>query len=297
MQSHISVLTEESVAALQLTPSSIVVDATVGAGGHAERITDSLGKSGVFVGIDVDKDAIKGVYERLTQKECSTYLQVGNFKNIDSILAQYKLTQVDAILADLGWRMEQFQGNGKGFSFQIDEPLIMTYGNPEDYPFVAKDILNEWKEEDIHNVLKGYGEERFARRIAQTICKYRKEHKIETTFQLVEIIQDAVPQRYQHGKIHPATRTFQSLRIAVNDELGTLETFIKKAVDALKPKGRLAIISFHSLEDRIVKHLFTQLSVDEVGTRITKKPIVASQVEKESNPRSRSAKLRIFEKA
>ena len=296
MQQHVTVLATEAVDALRLTESSIAVDATVGSGGHARAITDRLGEAGTFIGIDVDKDAITSIYDELVQKKCTTHLQIGNFRDIDSILEQYKITEADAILADLGWRMEQFGGNGKGFSFQTDEPLIMTFGDPSNYPFVAKDIINEWDENDLHNILKGYGEERFAKRIAEAIVKNRELKPIETTFDLVEIVKEATPSRYHHGRIHPATRTFQALRITVNDEFETLELFIKKSIFLLRPQGRLAIISFHSLEDRIVKHTFRNFAQDEIGEVITKKPITATEEEIIHNKRSRSAKLRIFEK-
>ncbi len=297
MKKHITVLTQEAVEALAISNTSVVVDATLGASGHAKLITEKLGSKGTFVGIDADADAIAAGKKALAGASCTTHLCVGNYRNIDSLIETLTITNVDAILADLGWRMEQFSGNGKGFSFQVDEPLIMTFGDAQTYPFTARDIVNEWKEVDIRNVLKGYGEERFAGRIARAIVESRETNPIETTFALVEIIKKSTPLVYQRGKIHPATRTFQALRIAVNDEFDALETFIKKSIALLNPKGRLAIITFHSLEDRIVKHLFRTLGHDQVGTVITKRPITATDEELLSNPRSRSAKLRIFEKA
>ncbi len=296
MKQHTTVLIREAVEALALNESSVVVDATFGAGGHAGAITEILGDSGIFIGIDSDEDALKDVAEKFISKKCTTHLHVGNFRNIDSILKNFEITEVDAILADLGWRMEQFSGNGRGFSFMIDEPLIMTYGNPSEYPFVAGDIINEWKEEDLVNIFKGYGEERYARRIAAKIVKKREESPILTTFELVEVVKDATPVRYHHGRIHPATKVFQALRITVNDEFESLELFIKESIALLRSNGRLAIISFHSLEDRIVKHTFRNFAHDQIGTVITKKPIMASEEEKQENPRARSAKLRIFEK-
>jgi 16S rRNA (cytosine1402-N4)-methyltransferase len=192
--------------------------------------------------------------------------------------------------------MEQFSGNGKGFSFQVDEPLIMTFGDPKDYIFTAATIVNEWEEENIKNILKGYGEERFSGRIANAIVKAREVKSIETTFELVEIIKEIVPAFYRNGRLHPATRTFQALRIAVNDEFRALEDFIKESMLLLNPGGRLAIITFHSLEDRIVKHHFRNYTHDHGGVVLTKKPITATLEELQSNPRARSAKLRIFEK-
>lgn len=296
MKSHKTVLTNEAVVALGIHDASVVVDATLGSSGHALRISNSLGTQGVFIGIDADSDAIAQGIETLKANRCTTHLRVGNFRTIDSILKQLGIEKVDAILADLGWRMEQFSGNGKGFSFQVDEPLIMTFGDKKDYVFTAYDIVNEWDEENIVNILQGYGEERFAGRIARHIVEAREVRPIKTTFELVDVITGAVPQFYTRARIHHATRTFQALRIAVNDEFGALDEFIKKSIALLAPKGRLAIISFHSTEDRIVKHLFKNLAHDQVGAVLTKKPITATSEELQDNPRARSAKLRIFEK-
>lgn len=296
MKSHKTVLTDEAVAALAINDSSVVVDATLGSSGHAKRIIETLGSRGVFVGIDADSSAIAHGTEVLNGSTCTLYLCNGNFRTIDSILEQLHIEHVDAILADLGWRMEQFSGNGKGFSFQVDEPLLMTFGDPKDSVFTARDIVNEWDEENIINILRGYGEERFAGRIARHIVEARALKQIDTTFELVAIIEAAVPAFYKRARIHCATRTFQALRITVNDEFAALEDFIKKSVLFLAPHGRLAIITFHSIEDRIVKHLFKNLAHDHIGIVHTKKPIIASDTELQENPRARSAKLRIFEK-
>lgn len=296
MKNHITVLAEEAVEALMITDASVVVDATLGSGGHAMRILEKLREKGIFVGIDADASAIEKSRSKLSVYSAQKHLCTDNFRNIDSILAHLHITKTDAILADLGWRMEQFSGNGRGFSFQVDEPLLMTFGNPDDYLFTARDVVNEWEEEHIKDVLKGYGEERFAGRIANAIVTARTIKPINTTFELVSIINDVVPYFYRTGRIHPATRTFQALRIVVNDELQILEEFIKKAIMLLAPKGRLAIITFQSLEDRIVKHCFKNYAHDLIGYVITKKPITAQPVELHTNPRSRSAKLRIFEK-
>lgn len=295
-KTHITVLTEEAVDALAITHDATVVDATLGAGGHTRRIIEKLGTTGTLIGIDADQSAIDALAGLAAEHRGVVTLTVGNFRNIDSILDGLSIQDVDAILADLGWRMEQFSGNGRGFSFRIDEPLIMTYGDPAQYSFVARDIVNEWAESDIANVLMGYGEERYARRIARAIIERRAKEPIMTTSALVDVIRSAVPGFYRNGKIHPATRTFQALRIAVNDEFDALETFIKKSILRLRSGGRLAIITFHSLEDRIVKHAFRSFAHDQGGIVITKKPITASKEELQVNPRARSAKLRVFEK-
>ena len=244
MDTHITVFENEAVDALRIRPDSTIVDATVGSGGHTQHIVSKLGKRGHFVGIDADKDAINNL--TLGHTEAKTQYTIGNFRNIRVHLENLGVSQVDGILADLGWRMEQFSGNGKGFSFQVDEPLIMTYGDPESYPFIARDIVNDWKEEDIANVLFAYGEERYSRRIARAIVEVREKNPIETSGTLTSIIEKAVPAGYRKGRIHPATKTFQALRIAVNDELDALREFIQNALSILSPGGRLAIITFHS---------------------------------------------------
>ena len=298
MKTHITVLEKEAVDALKLDliKEATVVDATLGAGGHARHITAALGKGATFIGIDADPIAIQEAKEVFKDTACTTHLVVGNFSTLSKQLVLLHIERVDAILADLGWRMEQFSGNGRGFSFLVDEPLIMTFGDPQTYSFVARDIVNEWKEEDIANVLKGYGEERYARRIARGIIAAREHALIETTAQLVAVIQDSVPAVYRRGRIHPATKTFQALRITVNDELDALSEFVEQSVTALKEGGRLAIITFHSIEDRIVKQLFRTYTRDQIGTMVTKKPVIPSDEEIRENKRSRSAKLRIFEK-
>lgn len=293
---HISVLQDEAIEALTIKDSSIIVDATLGSSGHAKAIVTKLGKKGTFIGIDADTLAIENGKNVLSKATCATHLSVGNFRDIEETVSSLNIEAVDGILADLGWRMDQFGGNGKGFSFQHDEELLMTFGDPSEYPFVAKDILNDWKEEDIKNVLRGYGEEKFSGRIARHIVEARELKPITHTRELVEIIEQAVPVFYRKGKIHPATRTFQALRIAVNDEFDALESFIKQSVSLLGSGGRLVIITFHSTEDRIVKHSFKNLVEDQVGTLVIKKPIVATREEVLRNPRSRSAKMRIFQK-
>jgi 16S rRNA (cytosine1402-N4)-methyltransferase len=293
MEQHITVLKKEAVEGLDITPEATIVDATLGSGGHAKAILEHLGKKGTLIAIDADASAIESFDAK---KRATVHLVHRNFRDIDVVLRELNIENADGILADLGWRMEQFAGGSKGFSFLVDEPLHMTFGNPEAYPFTARDIVNEWKEEDIKNVLKGYGEERFAGRIARHIVEARAMSPIETSGELAEVVWQAVPGFYRIGRIHPATRTFQALRIAVNDELDALEVFIRKSADALKAEGRLAIISFHSIEDRIVKRTFRELQSEGRGTVLTKKPIMAGDEELRLNPRARSAKLRIFEK-
>ena len=296
---HVTVLKLEAINELNLNEGSVVVDCTLGAGGHAQEILERLSKRGVYIGIDADPTAIKAVKEKLSSYDATVHLVNDNFKNLRTILDSFSLTSVDAIVADLGWRMEQFDGSSglpRGFSFSSDEPLAMTFGEPKDYAFTAADIINDWHEEDIANVIYGYGQDRFARRIARAIVKAREEQPITTAKELGEIVYQAVPGFARHKRTHPATKTFQALRIAVNDEFDTLTTLIMDGFSSLRVGGRMAIISFHSLEDRIVKQAFKTLERDHLGVLVHKKPTTPSEAELQANPRARSAKLRTIEK-
>ncbi len=293
-QQHTTVLLHEAVDALQIESGDVVVDATFGSGGHAREIAQQLDEAGTYIGIDADKTALDRV--KLGEVSPQIHLIHDNFSNITNILRSLHIEQVDAVLADLGWRMEQFSDGSKGFSFMHDGPLHMTFGDPEDYPFTAEDIVNDWEEHVIADIIFGYAQERFARRIAKAIVEARKIERIATTTRLVEIVEAAIPRFAKHKKIHPATRTFQALRIAVNEELSVLETFIQEAFQVLKPGGRMAIITFHSIEDRVVKHSFRQLKDAHLATLTPKKPIIPSEEELKDNPRARSAKMRVITK-
>lgn len=296
---HITVLTKEAVEALNLKPGSVVVDCTLGSGGHAKEILATLGKDGHYIGLDADPTAIEANQDLTKATKAKVTLVNDNFRNIKKVISSLDLLGVDAILADLGWRQEQFSGETalpRGFSFQSDEPLKMTYGNPTDYAFTAYEIINDWDQDDIANVIYGYGEERYSRRIARSVVEHRKKQPIETAKELSEIVSEAMPHRERHKKIHPATKTFQALRIAVNDEFDALSELIADGFEVLNPGGRMAIISFHSLEDRIVKQTFRELKDEGSGVLVSKKPIIASEEEIHDNPRSRSAKLRTIEK-
>lgn len=292
--SHKTVLLHEAVDGLNFEPGDIVVDATFGSGGHAQEIISRLDKDGIYIGIDADETAFAGA--TLPSTKATVHLVNDNFKNITEILSSLQIEKVDAILADLGWRMEQFTDGGKGFSFNKDEPLYMTFGNPKEYLFTAHDIINDWDEETLANIFYGYAEERYAKRIAKAIVTKRKSTIISSTQELVEIIKSAVPKSYCNKKVHPATKTFQALRIAVNDELKTLEEFINASLIKLEIGGRLAIITFHSIEDRIVKHSFRSIKQAGKGILVNKKPITPTKEEQIENKRSRSAKLRVIEK-
>ncbi len=293
MEKHTTVLLTEAVDALAIMEDSIVVDATLGSGGHAQEIVNRLGPKGRYIGIDADPLAVEAAGSHVRGKS-KIDLVVGNFKDLNSLLDGIGVASPDCILADLGWRMEQMSGLGKGFSFQVDEPLIMTFGDQSQYQFTAYDMVNEWEEEHLIDVLTGYGEERYARRIARGIVEARAIKPIKTTFDLVETIKGSVPGHYRNGKLNPATRTFQALRMTVNDELQVLAAFLEAAIKRLALGGRLAVISFHSLEDRVLKHTLRSFAHDQRGSLGTKKPILPSREEIVQNRRARSAKLRIF---
>lgn len=293
---HVPVLLQEVIDGLTLTHGDTVVDATVGGGGYTRALCEQVGKNGVVVGFDQDGDAIARAKEALADVSCTLRLIHANFRMMDAELAKLGVEEIQGAAFDLGFSSMQIEDSGRGFSFLSDEPLLMTLSNrPEAVPFTARDIINSWSEEDIANVIFGYGEERYARRIARGIVAARQHQPIETAQQLVAVIKDVVPGRYRTGAIHPATRTFQALRIAVNDELNALKEGLEKAFTLLAPGKRLAVVSFHSLEDRIVKE-FSKEKEKEGAMRITKKPIIPSDDEIQTNPRSRSAKLRIIQK-
>jgi 16S rRNA (cytosine1402-N4)-methyltransferase len=220
-----------------------------------------------------------------------------NFRDIDKTIHIEGLQKVDKILLDLGFSSDQLDNSGRGFSFLKDEPLLMTLSDEiNEGRFTARDILNDWDEENIATIIKEYGEESFARKIAKAVVKARSVKPIERTGELVEIIKSATPGWYHHRKTHPATKTFQALRITVNDEIEALKEGLMNGFDVLAPSGRMAVISFHSLEDRIVKHFFRERALLDQGKVLTKKPVIPERSEIVENPRSRSAKLRIIEK-
>jgi 16S rRNA (cytosine1402-N4)-methyltransferase len=273
------------------------VDATLGGAGHAQAISAVLGAGGCLVGFDLDHDAIERARTALAGAKCRTELVEANFRTMGSALVAREIPRIDKALFDLGWSSYQL-GVGRGFSFQADEPLLMTYTKePTEATLTAATIVNEWEEESIADVLYGWGEERYSRHIARAIAERRIEKPFATSRELAEVIKASVPSRYRFGRIHPATKSFQALRIAVNDELGSLKDGMEAAWAALNPGGRIAVITFHSIEDRIVKQQMVAWEKESGGRRITKKPLPASPAEILSNPRARSAKLRVIEKS
>ncbi len=291
---HITVLKTEAVDLLALTSKATAVDCTLGAGGHSREMLKHIGSGGTLLSLDADQVAVDE-FEPI-KSDATHVLRIANFKDLKSVSHEVGISSYDAILADLGWRTDQFESGNKGFSFLQNEPLLMTFGSPEDAAFTAHEIVNEWAEESIADIIYGYGEERAARKIAGAIVAARNELEITTSAQLAEVVADSVGIFYKRSRLHPATKTFQALRIAVNDELGVLKTLLSDGFELLAPGGRMAIISFHSLEDRIVKQYFRELTHDQKGTRVTKKPLIPSDEELQTNPRARSAKLRCIEK-
>jgi len=323
---HETVMLEEAVDGLQLKKNGSAIDATVGMGGHAERMARALGPKGKLLVIDADEASLEASRKRLEGAPGKILFVRGNFRNLKKFAEEAKLSDVVGVLFDLGWHAGQLQ-SGRGLSFKADEPLDMRLSSGEELtadverekreplrshfraedgkkrrdsfasrPLTAKDIIADWDEGEIARLIREYGEERFAGRIARNIVEAREKHPIETSRELSDIISAAVPAFYRRGRIHPATRTFQALRIAVNDELGALTEALEAAINLVAEGGRVAAISFHSLEDRIVKRAFRAAEDRGTGERITKKPLTPGDEERMANPRARSAKLRVFEK-
>ena len=302
---HVSVLKNEVLDYLNLHPNDKVIDCTVGAGGHAAAVLEKIAPNGELLGLDLDSTALTIASQRLNRFEGRFRLKRGNFDRISEFAKAESFAPVAGILADLGVSSMQLDTPNRGFSFNKDAPLDMRMG--EDAPYSAEEIVNRWPEHDLADIIYRYGEERKSRRIAKAIVVARPIHR---TLELAEIVSKAVGGR-RGKKTHPATKTFQAIRIAANDELGAIERFLPQALSLLAPGGRLAIISFHSLEDRIVKQFFKQESQDCICpprqpvctcnhhasiSRVSRKPVVATNEEQSQNPRARSAKLRVAER-
>jgi len=296
MTVHKSVLSEEALSLLSIQPSDTFVDCTLGGGGHSEAVCRRFPKVTV-VGMDLDADAVNRSRERLLFCSGAFHLVEANSKDIGKVLKDLGLDGVDRILLDLGLSSDQLEQSGRGFSFNRDEPLLMTFAKqPSTGQLTALEIVNVWPEDRIAETLYDLGEERHARQIAKAICAARVTNFIRTSGQLAAIVKDAVPGSYRYGRIHPATKTFQALRMSANRELENLSIMLSEGFRALKLRGRLAVISFHSLEDRVVKDTFRRWSSNGFGLLITKKPVVPTDSEISINPRARSAKLRVIEK-
>ena len=307
--SHKSVLLFECIEALNIRNGYTYVDCTTGGGGHSLEIAKRMGKDSKLICFDQDTDAIKAAKERLIEFSDRITFVNENFSSLGSVLEDLKVDNLGGVLADLGCSSYQFDTPERGFSYMNDAPLDMRMN--KDTPLSAYNVVNEYSEFDLRKIINDYGEERFAGRIAAGICRARSESKIETTFQLSEIIKSAIPAAARVNGPHPAKRTFQAIRIEVNAELDVISPMVASAADKMISGGRIAVISFHSLEDRIIKHAFKELSTGCTCPRdfpvctcgktpkikeISRKPILPSDEELLENPRSRSAKLRIAEK-
>lgn len=305
---HVSIMLEECIDGLNIREDGIYVDGTLGGGGHSLEIAKRL-STGKLIGIDQDKNAIKKAAEVLKNYEDNVIIVKDNFSNLRNVLFELNIEAIDGLLLDLGVSSHQLDEGDRGFSYNKEAKLDMRMDKKN--PLSAWTVVNQYDEEELHRVIREYGEERWAKRIASFIVKEREEKPIETTFELVEVIKKAVPAGARKDGPHPARRTFQAIRIEVNNELGIISETIRTAVRSMRKGGRICIITFHSLEDRIVKETFKELSASCVCPPelpmcvcdkkkevkiITRKPIIPSAEEIEANPRSRSAKLRIAEK-
>lgn len=294
---HIPVLLKESIDGLAIKKGGTYVDATTNRAGHSVEIAKLIGKKGTLICIDLDQTALFSAKRKLKDiKDAPTIHFVhSNFRHIKEILKKLDVNQVDGILADLGLSSQELDDSGRGFSFQKDESLLMTFdARPDEEMTTAYDILNFWSESTIADILYGFADETYSRRIAKAIVNHRENKAIKTTKELVDIIAGAVPAIYRHRRTHFATKTFQALRMAVNDELGSITDLIEVLPEILKKKGRACFITFHSTENRTVKQRLRE-KID-VLTPITKKAIIPTDDEIKTNPRARSAQLRIVER-
>lgn len=305
---HVSVLLNECIENLNIKTDGIYVDGTLGGAGHSYEIAKKLSAKGKLIGIDRDTDALQVAKQKLKEFSNIEYVH-GNHDDIKNILKQLNIEKVDGILLDLGMSSYQIDETSRGFSYMTDAKLDMRMDTTQTLDAMA--VINSYKEEELAKILYEYGEEKFSRQIARNICEYRKNKKIETTTQLVEIIEKSIPGYAKDGKGHPAKKTFQAIRIEVNNEIEPLYNTVVNCIKSLKSKGRLCIITFHSLEDRAVKMAYSDAlgkctcpkelpycvcNKEKLGEVITKKPILPTEQEMKNNSRSKSAKLRVFEK-
>ncbi|MFD2371061.1 16S rRNA (cytosine(1402)-N(4))-methyltransferase RsmH [Brevibacillus sp. GCM10020057] len=306
---HVTVLRDEAVAGLNIRPGGIYVDCTLGGAGHSSLIASRLTEGGRLIAIDQDDWALDNARERLAPYMDKVTLVKSNFRHLKNIVSDLGLDGVDGVLFDLGVSSPQLDEGERGFSYNADAPLDMRMD--QQASLTAYEILNEWDEEEIAKIIWEYGEEKFSRRIARQIVQFRVRQPVRTTGELVELIKEGIPAAARRTGPHPAKRTFQAIRIAVNDELNAFKEAVTDAIGILRPGGRVSVITFHSLEDRICKQVFQELSkgctcppsfpVCACGNEatvkvITRKPILPSEEELEANPRARSAKLRVAEK-
>lgn len=306
---HYSVLLEETIKHLNIKEDGVYVDGTLGGAGHASVVCSHLGPKGRFIGIDQDEDAIQASSERLKPYGDVVTIVRSNYSNMKQVLADLGIDKVDGIVLDLGVSSYQLDTAERGFTYREDAPLDMRMDNRND--MTARDIVNHYSEYDLYRIIRDYGEDKFAKNIAKHIVRMREEKPIETTFELIEAIKAAIPMKIRMNQGHPAKKTFQAIRIELNRELDVLKDTLRDMVNLLQPGGRICIITFHSLEDRIVKTIFRECEnpcecppsfpvcvcgKKSLGKVISRKPILPSEQELEENSRSKSAKLRVFER-
>jgi len=291
---HKAVLLQEALHFLNPAPGNIIIDATIGGAGHAERILQRISPGGTLIGIDRDRDSLKIAHERLKSLQGTFKLINKNFRDLQGVLKDIGIKAVDGILFDLGLSSIQLETKERGFSIKNNGPLDMRMDRTQ--RLTAKDLVNTLKEDELSYLIRDFGEERFHRRIAKNIVRARRKRQIQTTGELAGIISGSVPYRSLRAKIHPATRTFQALRIKVNDELQAIEQSLSQTPHVLKRGGRITVISFHSLEDRIVKNIFKEFGAKGLFRILTKKVVRADEGEVLKNPRARSARLRAAER-
>lgn len=295
---HIPVLLQETIDLTDPQKGETVLDCTFNRAGHSIAFAKKIGKSGTLIGFDLDHIALtegeKNLKKELKKDVPKFILCETNFRHVGKMLGEQKIKHVDVLLADLGISSQELDVSGRGFTFQKDEPLRMTLSSREGALITARTVVNEWSQETLVQILKAFSDESFAGRIARHIVEAREIKPIETTKELADIVYHAVPVAYKKGKIHPATKTFQAIRMAVNDEVGALQDLLQSLPNITVSGSRVGFISFHSVEDRLVKNYFRDHK-DE-WQPITKKPVAPSSQEEKENPRSRSAKLRIYKK-
>jgi 16S rRNA (cytosine1402-N4)-methyltransferase len=306
---HTPVLLDQCIENLNIRPDGIYVDGTLGGGGHSFHICERLSEQGMLIGIDRDRDALEAAEKRLREFSCRMYFVQSNYADIRTVLAEKGIEKIDGALLDIGVSSFQLDNAERGFSYMQDAPLDMRMNREDD--LTAYDVVNSYDRDELTRIIREYGEERWASRIAAFIVRARAEKAVESTSELVELIKEAIPARARRSGPHPAKRTFQAIRIEVNDELGELSRAVDEYLDVMNPGGRLCIITFHSLEDRIVKQKLQkradpctcppEFPVCVCGKKadirkVTRKPIVAEASELDLNPRARSAKLRVCEK-
>ncbi len=297
VNAHKTVLLQETIEGLKPKLGGVYLDGTINGAGASEQLAIQIGKDGTIVGMDLDLDALEKGSERVKKTGVKFFGINDNFRNLDKALDSLEIEKIDGAMFDLGLSSNQLDLSGRGFTFQKDEPLLMTFkSNPTEKDLTAYDVVNKFEQKNLETIIRYYGGENFAGRIARVICEARIQKPIETTSELAELIYQAVPAIYRRGKIHPATKTFQAIRVVVNDEIESLKEGLEKSLERLNSGGRVVVISFESLTDGVAKRFFKEKAKDKKILIITKKPIVPTEREISDNPRSRSSKLRIAEK-